>query len=117
MAWVIPPASPLATLVFLIVSKRVVLPWSTCPIIVTTGGLSIKSSSLSTISNSSKLTSSIVLSFFNVLLKSATKILAVSKSREALIFTSIPKAINFFINVAAGTFKAPANSATVIFSL
>lgn len=34
---VIPPASPAATLVFLNASKSVVLPWSTCPRIVTTG--------------------------------------------------------------------------------
>ena len=36
---VIPPASPAATDVLLKVSSRVVLPWSTWPIIVTTGGL------------------------------------------------------------------------------
>ena len=32
-----PPASPSVTLVFLIASSREVFPWSTCPIIVTTG--------------------------------------------------------------------------------
>ena len=36
---VIPPASPATTDVLLSVSSRVVLPWSTWPIIVTTGGL------------------------------------------------------------------------------
>ncbi len=38
MCWVIPPVSPSATLLCRIVSKSVVLPWSTCPRIVTTGG-------------------------------------------------------------------------------
>ena len=40
MCCVIPPASPAATDVLRSVSSRVVLPWSTCPIIVTTGGRS-----------------------------------------------------------------------------
>jgi hypothetical protein len=43
MCWVMPPASPAATLVLRRASSRVVLPWSTCPIMVTTGGLSTAS--------------------------------------------------------------------------
>ena len=43
MCCVIPPASPAATLDFLKASKRLVLPWSTCPMIVTTGGRVIAS--------------------------------------------------------------------------
>lgn len=39
MCCVIPPASDAAIDDFLSVSSKVVLPWSTCPIIVTTGGL------------------------------------------------------------------------------
>lgn len=38
MLWVMPPASPAATDVFRRASRSVVLPWSTCPMIVTTGG-------------------------------------------------------------------------------
>src|SRR3954468_22428083 len=38
MCWVIPPASVSTTEVFRIASSSVVLPWSTCPMIVTTGG-------------------------------------------------------------------------------
>ena len=38
MCWVIPPDSPSTTLVFLILSNRVVFPWSTCPKMVTIGG-------------------------------------------------------------------------------
>lgn len=38
MCCVMPPASPVATLAFRSVSRSVVFPWSTCPIMVTTGG-------------------------------------------------------------------------------
>ena len=38
MCWVIPPNSDAATLVFRMASRRLVFPWSTCPITVTTGG-------------------------------------------------------------------------------
>ncbi len=37
MCWVMPPASPSATLVLRMWSRRVVLPWSTWPMTVTTG--------------------------------------------------------------------------------
>ena len=49
MCWVIPPASPETILVSLSASSKLVFPWSTCPIIVTTGYLGCKSSSLSSI--------------------------------------------------------------------
>src|SRR5579884_3892808 len=38
MCWVMPPYSRAATDVFRMASSRLVLPWSTCPITVTTGG-------------------------------------------------------------------------------
>ena len=38
MCWVMPPASPLTTLVWRIASSSEVLPWSTWPMMVTTGG-------------------------------------------------------------------------------
>ena len=38
MCWVMPPASPAATLVLRIASSSDVLPWSTWPMTVTTGG-------------------------------------------------------------------------------
>ncbi len=37
MCWVMPPRSPAATLVLRTASSRLVLPWSTCPMIVTIG--------------------------------------------------------------------------------
>ena len=45
MCWVMPPASPEATSVSRIASSSDVLPWSTWPMIVITGGRSISSSS------------------------------------------------------------------------
>ena len=45
MCWVMPPASPATTSVSRIASSSDVLPWSTWPMIVTTGGRSISSSS------------------------------------------------------------------------
>ncbi len=47
MCWVMPPASPAATSVSRIASSSEVLPWSTWPMIVTTGGRSTRSSSAS----------------------------------------------------------------------
>src|SRR5215212_5978751 len=44
MCWVMPPASPDWTLARRILSRRLVLPWSTWPITVTTGGFSTRSS-------------------------------------------------------------------------
>ena len=38
MCWVMPPASPLATSALRMASSSEVLPWSTWPITVTTGG-------------------------------------------------------------------------------
>ena len=53
MCWVMPPASPAATSVSRIASSSEVLPWSTWPMIVTTGGRSTRSSSASANSGSS----------------------------------------------------------------
>ena len=44
MCCVMPPASPSATFVSRMASSRVVLPWSTCPMTVTTGARTIRSS-------------------------------------------------------------------------
>ena len=47
MCWVIPPASVSTTAALRIASSRVVLPWSTWPMIVTTGGRADRSASAS----------------------------------------------------------------------
>ena len=52
MCWVMPPASPAATSVSRIASSSDVLPWSTWPMIVTTGGRGSRSSSASSNSGS-----------------------------------------------------------------
>src|SRR6266403_1485477 len=55
MCWVMPPASPAATLDLRITSSKVVLPWSTWPMIVNTGARGAKSSILSSTSSSTVL--------------------------------------------------------------
>ena len=44
MCWVIPPASPAATVVWRIASRSEVLPWSTWPMTVITGARGTRSS-------------------------------------------------------------------------
>ena len=58
MCWVMPPASPAATSVSRIASSSEVLPWSTWPMIVITGGRSISSSAESVYSGSGSTSSS-----------------------------------------------------------
>ena len=57
MCWVMPPASPAATSVSRIASSSDVLPWSTWPMIVTTGGRATRSSSASSYSGSASTSS------------------------------------------------------------
>ena len=57
MCWVMPPASPAATSVSRMASSSEVLPWSTWPMIVITGGRSISSSSVSSKAGSSSTSS------------------------------------------------------------
>ena len=98
------------------VSKSVVLPWSTWPIIVTTGGLGTKSSLESTISYSSKLVMSWVVSFFNVLLYSKATIWADSKSTGIVRLHITPILISLVIRLAPLHFSSSANSWTVMLS-
>ena len=51
MCWVMPPASPETTLAWRMASSSEVLPWSTWPMMVTTGGRDSRSSSTSGVSN------------------------------------------------------------------
>ena len=97
----IPPDSPAATLVSLILSNKEVFPWSTCPIITTIGG---------------RLTAPLpgfFLSFLNFcprvsLLeilnpKSSAMMLAVSKSISSLTLAKTPFLISSEINSVAET--------------
>ena len=114
ICWVIPPASPSITFVFLIASNNEVFPWSTCPITTTTGGLLIKSSSLSSLS-SNKISSSVFMSFFFAVIpySEATRY-AISKSISLLIVAITPKFSNFVIRSPLVIFISAAKSLTEI---
>ena len=85
--------------------------------IVTTGGLSTKSSALSSISKLSKFAISAVSSFFNTLSYSETITSAESKSTDWFIPAITPNPINFLTNSTGATLSKLANSVTVIPSL
>ena len=120
MCCVIPPASPFVTLVFLIASSKEVLPWSTCPITVTTGGLGFKSSSLSSsisinfsISSSVSLSSAVVNSNPNLVATND----AISKLISWFIVAIVPIIISSFITSDTVLPISLAKSCTVIFPL
>ena len=101
MCWVIPPASPAATSVSRIASSSEVLPWSTWPMIVTTGARSTSSSSASSntgsaISSSSEWTISTSLPS-----SEASTWIDSSDSVWVSVFIS-PSAISFFITSGTG---------------
>ena len=95
MCWVIPPASDAATFFALIASRMEVLPWSTWPIIVTTGGLLTKSKSLSVFPSSPNSTSD-SLTLFGIWPSSITTSSAVSPSIVWLIVAITPSFIKTF---------------------
>ncbi len=112
MCWVIPPASPAATSVSRIASSSEVLPWSTCPMIVTTGGRSTRSCSASSNTGSVTVSSSewtISTSFPSSL---ASTVIDSSDNVWVSVFIS-PSAISFFITSGTGTSRYSATSLTV----
>ena len=115
MCCVIPPASPLATRVRRIVSSSDVLPWSTWPITVTTGGRGSASAVVASDSASSASGSS---SFAACALCpiSSARMIAVSWSSTWLIVTIWPSFISALMTSAAFTESLRARSATVIVS-
>ncbi len=116
MCCVMPPASPLATRVRRIVSSSDVLPWSTWPITVTTGGRGTAfitgACSVST-SNASGSSSFAAFALWPI---SSTTIIAVSWSITWLIVTIEPSFISALMTSAAFTDILCARSATVIVS-
>ena len=64
MCWVMPPASPSATLALRMASRSDVLPWSTWPMTVTTGGRGRSSSARSATSGRWSSTSKPTFSIF-----------------------------------------------------
>ena len=110
-----PPLSFAVILLCLIASKSEVFPWSTCPIIVTTGGRGFKSSSLS--SFTSIVASSCNDITFTLQPKSSAIIVAVSESIISFTLAIVPIAINFDIISEALKFIFFAKSPTVIVSI
>ena len=89
IACVIPPASRVATLDDRIASSSDVLPWSTCPMIVTTGGR-ISTSSRTSSCSTSRTTSSSNVNSVAVAPKYAAISLILSRSRGWLMFANCP---------------------------
>lgn len=114
MCWVIPPASPAATFAERILSKRLVLPWSTCPSIVATTGRFVRFIR-SFFSNSSLITSSRVI--FGVMVSSHPKSIAISSAASLLIISlavaKIPCCISLAIISAVLTARAAESVLTV----
>jgi hypothetical protein len=118
VAWVMPPASPAATLVLRIRSRRLVLPWSTWPRIVTTGArgrTSVRSRSakrLSMISAAERLWAT-----FSSMSKSIMTSTAFSVSMALLMFATVPPRKSFRRMSAAFTPVAAESSLMVIGSV
>ena len=89
MCWVMPPASPATTFVWRMASSSDVLPWSTWPMMVTTGGRDTRSSGASGVSNKPSTTSASATRLTGWPISSATS-WAVSASIASVIFTIWP---------------------------
>ena len=113
MCWVMPPASRSATLESRMASSRVVLPWSTWPITVTTGAREEKSSSAAAVVSTSSSSSSnerISTSAPN----SRATIVAVSVSSVVLMVIINRRSISFFRTSFARRSSFSARSLTVM---
>ncbi len=99
MCWVIPPASPAATSVSRIASSSEVLPWSTWPMIVTTGGRSTRLSSASSNSGASGSSSAAVT--ISILRSYSSAIALIDSSVRVWVSVAIsPIIISFLITSA-----------------
>ena len=112
MCCVMPPASPSATSVSRTASSSEVLPWSTWPMIVTTGARSLRSSAASSKATSSSASSAawtISMSFSN----SAARISISSSASVCVRVAILPRPISFLISSGIGTARYSATSLTV----
>ena len=118
MCWVMPPASPPATLALRMASSSDVLPWSTWPMIVTTGARGSRSSGFSAGASllvSSSSSRNAVDSIWKP--NSVAISVAVSRSMSLLMFASIiPSAHSFLMISRPWTAIFLASSATAIVS-
>ena len=112
MCWVMPPASPATTSVSRIASSSEVLPWSTWPMIVTTGGRSIRSSSASSKTGSTS-TSSAACTISICLSNSSASTWIASSERVWVSVAISPSVISFLITSGTGTPRYSATSLTV----
>ncbi len=112
MCWVMPPASPAATSVWRIASSSEVLPWSTWPITVTTGGRSTRSSSASSKTGSTS-TSSAAWTI-SISLPNSVASTPIASSASVWVRVAIsPSDISFLMTSGTGTPRYSATSLTV----
>ena len=112
MCWVIPPASPAATSVSRIASSSEVLPWSTWPMIVTTGGRSTRLSASSSNSGASGSSSAAVT--ISTLRSYSSAIALIDSSVRVWVSVAIsPIVISFLITSALPRPSSSATSRTV----
>ena len=111
MCCVMPPASVSTTEASRIASSSVVLPWSTWPMIVTTGGRATRSSSASSYSSGSSSSSATCLMLTSRLTSVAISCTASSES-DCVIVTISPRPIMILMIWAAGTPSAWERSLT-----
>ena len=112
MCWVMPPASPATTSASRTASSSEVLPWSTWPMIVTTGGRSTRSSAASSNSGSSSTSSAAWTISISLSNSSARTWIASSASVWVSVAIS-PSCISFLITSGIGTARYSATSLTV----
>ena len=115
MCWVMPPASPETTLVLRMASRSEVLPWSTWPMMVTTGGRGSMVSSTSGVSKRPSSTSDSA-TRFTVWPSSSATSCAVSASIASVILSSWPCFIRRRITSTARSDMRFASSWIVIVS-
>ena len=115
MCWVMPPASPLTTLVERMASSSEVLPWSTWPMTVTTGARGASAAGSSAASNTPSSTSASA-TRLTVWPSSSAMSWAVSASITSLIVTIWPCFIRILMTSTARSAMRLASSWMVIAS-
>ncbi len=112
MCWVMPPASPAATSVERIASSSEVLPWSTWPMIVTTGGRSVRSSSAS--AKTGSLCTSSAACTISICLSNSSASTWIASSESVWVSVAIsPSIISFLMISGTGTPRYSATPLTV----
>ena len=112
MCWVMPPASPSATSVSRTASSSDVLPWSTWPMIVTTGARPWSSSSAS--SNSGSASASSAAWTISISLSNSSAMTWIASSDSVWVSVAIsPRLISFLMISGTATPRYSATSLTV----